>query len=92
MLVKLNTQIGHQRVDHYVHVMQADIEEVHRRLKALKPPDSGPPDAVSKLWASHLSPQVLAQLAGNGSAQQGRSVSADQLRARFPEYHQQYGY
>ncbi|KAK9813795.1 hypothetical protein WJX73_010153 [Symbiochloris irregularis] len=72
---------------------QVDIAEVHQQLNALKPPDSGPPDPVTKLWARHLSPQVLAQLAGSGSAQhQTRPPSNEQLRARFPVYYQQYGY
>lgn len=73
--------------------MQVDLAEVFQQLNALKPPDSGPPDPVTKLWARHLSPQVLAELAGSGSVQQqGKALSADQLRARFPAYYQQYGY
>ena len=75
---------------------QVDLQAVDQRLQQLKPPASGPPDPVSKLWARHLSQEVLARQAGSGGPTQGRSGSlapgSHQLRGRFPDYFQQYGY
>ena len=75
--------------------MQVDIAEVQGHLQALKAPQSGPPDPVSKLWARHLSADMLARQAGAGSpleASGGSSASGGQLQQRFPYYFQQYGY
>ena len=75
---------------------QVDVEAVQQRLVALKPPTSGPPDPVTKLWGRHLSHEVLAQQAGGGKpalAPAGDPQPGDdRLRRRFPEYFQQYGY
>ena len=77
---------------------QVNMDAVYQRLQSLKPPASGPPDPVSKLWARHLSTEVLALQAGSGSPLPAGSVRPDQhsgsdlLRRRFPEYYEQYGY
>lgn len=73
--------------------VQVDVHAVHCKLQALKPPASGPPDPVSKLWARHLSPEVLAKQAGSGAPLDTSLTASDaQLRRRFPEYYRQYNY
>ncbi|KAK9862751.1 hypothetical protein WJX84_000236 [Apatococcus fuscideae] len=78
---------------------QVDIQLVQSAIDALKPPASGPPDPVTKLWPQHMSPEVSRQLAaGSGLApaeNPGSSSSSKQaarLRARFPTFFKQYGY
>ena len=64
------------------------------RINALKPPSSGPPDPVTKLWPRHLSKEVMAQQQGGGVQQSSTSSREGRrsLKERFPEYFACYGY
>lgn len=62
------------------------------RLQALRPPDRGPPDPISKLWPRHLSAAALQRQAGGGPAAAAPSGRSGDLKSRFPEFFALYGY
>ncbi|CAL5218872.1 g606 [Coccomyxa viridis] len=63
-------------------------------INALKPPSSGPPDPVTKLWPRHLSKEVTAQQQGGSVQPSSASLREGRrsLKERFPEYFACYGY
>ena len=74
---------------------QVDIPAVSAQVNALKPPQGGPPDPVTKLWPRHLSKEVQQRQEGLSAAQTshaGSSSRKESLRRRFPEYFSLYGY
>ena len=77
--------------------MQVDISRAMERVNALKPPRSGPPDPVTKLWPRHISKETQ-QEQQKGLEQQRQSPAPSQragskgLKERFPDYFQVYGY
>lgn len=90
----------HASVCHLLKIVchqQVDLAKVQAAIEALKPPDSGPPNPVTKLWPQHMSPEVSRQLAaGSGLAPAQRPVDskiqATCLKTRFPVFFEQYGY
>lgn len=76
---------------------QVHLKRVQAAIDSLQPPDSGPPDPISKLWPQHMSAEVSRQLAaasGLEPAQPAGSSTkqAARLRSRFPSFFEQYGY
>lgn len=71
--------------------MQVDIKSVAERVDALKAPDGGPPDPVTKLWPRHMSQAVQQKQEGMASSKIG-AVRGGDLKERFPAYFKMYGY
>ena len=76
--------------------VQVDISRAVQRVNALKPPSSGPPDPVTKLWPRHMSKDSQQQQQQQQLVKQRKSPSQSAggkgLKERFPEYFQVYGY
>ena len=87
--------LGTSASQHAALPMQVDISRAVERVSALKPPRSGPPDPVTKLWPRHISKETQHQ---QQLEQQGQAPAPSQqaggkgLKERFPEYFQVYGY
>ncbi|CAD7694903.1 unnamed protein product [Ostreobium quekettii] len=76
-----------------------DIHSVNEELKALRPPMSGAPHPITKLWPRHMSPSVLRTLENPQGSKASVAGSQDidmteegSLCKRFPGYMKDYGY